>query len=172
MYKKILTFFLVVVFLFVFGISSFALTANTYGGVTPSTSTADTLIQQAMSYDTFYHSDYVVFRSSQYLYYIVWGDDFEVSNGRITSSDVEYISYNRYSNGDNTYYYEYRYGTDSSLNVTVDETIVSNIQVVGQSFLSDKVDSFNFRRYHFYFMIFGIAFLFVIMLTNLKGSRV
>lgn len=172
MHKKLFSFFLVVIFIFIFSISSFALSSNTSAGIVPSNSTCQNLITQAMSYDNFYHSDYVVFRASTYLYYIVWGDNFAFSNGRITADNIEYISYNRYSSGDNIYYYEYRYGTDTTFSLVVDETVVTNIQINGFSHLSDSVDAYNFRRYQYYFFIFGIGILFVIMLSNLKGGRV
>lgn len=171
MKSKILCFFFVIVLIFIFTINSFAISSNTYEGVTASTTTVQNLINQALSYDNFFHSDYVVYRADNYLYYVVWGDDFVYSNGRITASNVEFISYDRYGSG-TSYYNEYRYGTDSSLTVTIDETIVSNIQIDGFSFLSTVVDEFNYRRYLHYFLIFGIGMLFVIMLSNLKGRRV
>lgn len=65
-------------------------------------------------------SDYVVFRGSQYDYYLFWGDEITYSNGRFSGSGLSYISYNQQSG-------TFDRGTDS-LSINHNNTVVySNV---------------------------------------------
>lgn len=65
-------------------------------------------------------SDYVAFRSSQYDYYLFWGDEISYNGSRFTGSGLSYISYNSQSGTFNR-------GTDS-LSIAHNNTVVySNV---------------------------------------------
>lgn len=98
-------------------IMPYALNNNVYAGSYNSTilSIWNGLIQNNVG------KDYLAYRSSQYQYYIFFGEDFSYSNGRFTGSGT-YYSLNTQSNG-----YNYGVGKDSfSVNVS-DAYVYTNV---------------------------------------------
>ena len=159
-----------VIIISVFSVSAFALSSSTYGDLSSTSSQATNLMSLAMNYDTFLHSDYVIYQDAQYSYYIVWSEKLTNSSGTVSSSGkVEYIHYSRSGSGTN-YSYSYDYGTDSTFRLTANHQTVSNVQGLG--FKSELWQSFRDSYYTRYFQIFGMAALLVIMFVTLrKGSK-
>lgn len=154
----------------VFTMSAFALSSSTYGDMNVTSTQTQNLLSLAMNYDSFLMSDYVIYQSEQYSYYIVWTDKLNVSSNTVSSEgSVEYIRY--YRNGSTgNYSYSYDYGTDSTFRLTANHQTVSNVEGLG--FKSELWQSFKDSYNRRYFQIFGMAALLVIMFVTLrKGSK-
>lgn len=148
-----------------FCINSFALSSSTYADLSATSSQSQNLISYAMNYDSFLYSDYVIYQSAQYSYYIVWADKLEFKNGTVTGDNIEYISYIRSGSGYD-YQYNYDYGTDDSFSLSVNHMTISNINGLG--FKSEYYNSFLDSHYNKYFIIFVLAGIFVLVLTSLR----
>ena len=162
-YLKISICFIVVISMFC--VNAFALTSSTYGDLSATSSQSQNLLSYAMNYDSFLYSDYVIYQGAQYSYYIVWADKLEYSNGKVTGSNVEYISYIRNGSGYD-YHYNYDYGTDSSFTLNVSHMTISNVQGLGLK--SEYYTSFLDSHFNKYFIVFGLASLFTLVLTSLR----
>lgn len=162
--KKI---FCLILCLFLFALPCSALSHDTYNGLNQSSSTVQNLISMAMNYDNFLESKYVVYQSSQYDYYIVWGDLYLNDNAQIVSNgEVVYI---RYYRTDTYNTYEYVPSTDSSFTLTVYDMITTNVGGIGmQSQLFREYNTQNILRN---FSIFALGILFVILLVNLRRDK-
>lgn len=159
-----------VIIMAVFSMSCFALSSSTYGDMSSNSTQVQNLLSLAMNYDSFLYSDYVIYQSEQYSWYIVWADKLDYSSGSVSSEgSVEYIRY--YRNGSNmNYSYSYDYGTDSTFRLSVNHQTVSNVNGLG--FKSELYQTFRDSHYTRYFQIFGMAALLVIMFVTLrKGSK-
>lgn len=99
-----------------------------YGDVGATTSYAENLIMYALSHDNnFLEKDYVIYRSEQYVYQIVWGE-LNYNNDTVTGENVQYATYSR----NNSTNYEYSYGTDESFNLSnINYLVTSNISTLG-----------------------------------------
>lgn len=141
-----------------------ALEVSPSNNVVSTSSNASNLINYANSYDSFIYSDFVVFQSGDYEYYIVWCDELTVNNSVVTGTDIEYIRYYRSGNVGNSYLY--RYGTDKNFKLNLNDYIVtSNINIgMTSSVYSDYRTNFNIT----YLLVIGVSLLFANMLTNFR----
>lgn len=139
--------------------------SSTYSDLGYNNSTANNLITYAMNYDSFLNSDFVIFRSSVYEYYIVWGH-LRLSGSSVTSTgQVEYIRYYRDSSGD--YHFEYLTDTDFLLNS--DNVNISNID--GYGFKSPIFSTFKYESDVLILLTFSLGFIFLIALCRLRRSN-
>lgn len=141
---------------------------NMVGTVTSTSSQAINLINYAMSFDSFHDSDYVIFNDSEYSYYIVWGK-LENENGQVTGDDVEYIHYYRTSTSGYTSNYVYEVGSDTSFVLSLSSEYVPTSNVTEVGFVSQQVVQNDFTSDIVWLLTFGVAFLFVIMMKQLRG---
>lgn len=138
--------------------------SSSYTDVTPTSSQANNLINYAMSYDSFIHSDYIIFCDQQYSYYIVWSDDLKLQNGLVTGSNIEYIRY--YRSSSTSYDYVYTYGTDSTFSLTSSNVNTSSLEEYG--FKSVLYSEYKYYDYNLQFLIIIVAIIFVIMIKSLR----
>ena len=163
----IFSFCLIVVFsIFVLPCSALSIN-NTYSDLPYNNSICNNLITYAMNYDSFLNSDFVVFRSSQYDYYIVWGNLRTSGSSVISDSLVEYIHYFRDGDIYNSEY-KYQYGTDSDFLLNSDSVNTSNID--GYGFKSPIFSTFEYENNVLNFFIFILGFLFILVLVRLRRS--
>lgn len=150
--------------LILFALPCSALSHSTYNGLSQNNSTVQNLISMAINYDNFLDSKYVVYQSSQYDFYIVWGDLYLDDNTDFVSNgDIIYIRYYRTANNNS---YEYVVGTDKTFRLSPYHMITTNVGGIGmQSQLFREYDTQNNIKN---FSIFGFAVLFVIMLTRFR----
>ncbi len=149
-----------------FTANCFALSASTYADLAQSSTQVQNLISYAHSYNSFINSDFVVFQSGQYNYYIFWGD-LNYNGSSVTASEAECISYYREGSG---YDYQYRYSYDDSenLSLTVNNLVVSNVDELGSSSaLYEEFKSYNRDKA---FGIFILAVLIVIMFLAFRRT--
>lgn len=142
-----------------------ALSIDTYGHTASTNSNVINLINYAQSFDSFRNADFVVVQSDQYEYYIVWSDQL-VYGSMVTGSDVEYIRY--YRTGTTNNQYTYVYDTDSNFTLDLNHVVTSNIADLG--FTSAVYDTYQTNHNINSMLIFFGAFLFVIMLLNLRRT--
>lgn len=150
----------------VFSLNAFALTGSTYADLSQSSSTVQNLISYANNYDDFISSDYVVFQSGQYSYYIFWGK-IDYNGTSVTASDAQCISYIREGSGYD-YAYRYSYSDKQSLSLTVNHTVISNIDELGSTSALYSEYKQNFRVTAF--NVFIIAFLFVLVILAFRRT--
>lgn len=149
----------------VLSVNAFALNTSTYADISSTATNTQNLINYAINYDSFKDTEYVVFQSAQYSYYIVWGD-FEYNGTSVTSDKVEYIQYYREGSGYD-YVYQYSYGANEVFALSVNNVVVSNVEGLGMS-------SNLYRDYEYYrsfdlnTILFGGALL-VIMILTFRG---
>lgn len=157
---KSLAVFLCLILVFAFPCS--ALSHSTYSDLVQSNSTCQNLILLAMNYEGFAESDYVVYCSAQYTYFIVWGD-LTASQGKIESTEsVQYIEYSRGTD----MVYSYTVGNSSNFTLNFSDVFVSNIDGYGmRSALYEEYNSQNLVKN---FFIFNSILLFVILLLKLR----
>lgn len=147
-----------------FSVNCFALNASTYADLAQSSSQVQNLISYAHSFDSFINSDFVVFQSGQYSYYIFWGD-LEYNGTSVTASEAECISYYREGSGYD-YQYHYVYDDSEDLSLTVSNLVVSNIDELGSSSaLYEEFRSYNRDK------AFGIFILAVLIVTMFLAFR-
>lgn len=157
MKKFFLAFLLTVTLCCTFCNLCFAYSADTYADLAQSSTQANNLISYASNYDNFEWSDFVVAQIGQYEYRIFWGD-LKYNGSSVSGSNVEYIQYVREgSNYD--YSYVYRYGTDNTLSLGIDNLVVSNIDECGSR--SALYEEFSYYDNMIIFAIFGLAMLIV-----------
>ena len=143
----------------VFSLNAFAFSGSTYGDLSQSSSNVDNLISYAYNFDSFLGSDFVVFQSGQYSYYIFWGDiDYE--NSRVTADKAEYISYIREGSG-SSYAYTYSHGVNESLSLNVNKLVVSNIDELGS--VSSLYEDLNNNHRILTVFVILLGFIFVLM---------
>lgn len=162
--KKILSVFLTVLLIGVFCMNAFAFSHSTYGDLSQSSSQATNLLSYAMNYDSFLYSDFVIYQSEQYSYYLVWTDKLTYNGSRVSADgDVQFISYIR--NGLN-YSYTYNYGVSNDFSLNVNHMVVSNVDGLGfrSSFYNEFVFFDNFKN----FSIFGLSAILLIALCNIR----
>lgn len=150
----------------VFSVNAFALSGTTYADLSQSSSTVQNLISYANNYDDFISSDYVVFQNGQYSYYIFWGD-LEYNGTSVTASEAQCISYIREGSGYD-YSYTYTYSDKQTLSLTVNHTVISNIDELGSSSALYEEYKQNFRSTAF--NVFILAFLFVLMILAFRRT--
>lgn len=139
------------------------------GTVASTSSQAVNLINYAMSFDSFHGSDYVIFEDSDYSYYIVWGN-LENQNGQVVGEDVEYIHYYRTSSSGYTNNYVYEVGSDTSFVLSLSDEYVATSNVSEVGFVSQQIVQNDFTSDIVWLLTFGVAFLFVIMIKQLRGN--
>lgn len=164
---KVLKIMLCSVIIFaLFSVNCFALSSSTYTDLSQSSSTVQNLISFANNYDSFINSDFVVFQNGQYSYYIFWGD-LKYNGTSVTADKAEYISYIREGSGYD-YVYQYSYGNEEALSLTVSNTVISNIDELGSS-------SALYAQYKSYetdkmFFVFILACLIVSMFLSFRRT--
>lgn len=162
MLKSKLCFLLVALCLVFVPFKSHAMSiTSTYSDVTSTSTQAENLYNLAKSYDTFEYSDFVIFRDSQYSYYIVWGD-LQVSAETVSGSNVEYVNYYATTTSGYSSTYVYEYDSDSSFSLKSDYVVVSNLDNYGMRFTQYETDVFY--RNSVYIFILICSMLFAIML--------
>ena len=150
----------------IFCINAFALSSSTYGDLSQSSTQVQNLVSYAYNYKSFKHSDFVVFQDAQYSYRIVWADKIEINNNRVSASDVEMISYVRTgTTGSN---YTYTYSTDSSLSLTVNNLVVSNVHGLGSA--SSMYEQFISQYQTKILLIFITAFACVLVFLAFRRT--
>lgn len=156
----------VAVFAFcVLSVNAFALNTSTYADVASTSTNSQNLINYAINYKSFKDSDFVVFQSAQYSYYIVWGD-LKYNGASVSSDKVEYIQYYRQGSGYD-YVYQYSYGADDAFTLSVNNVVVSNVEGLGMS--SNLYRDYDYyRSYELNTILFGGALL-VIMILTFRG---
>lgn len=150
----------------VFTVNCFALSSGTYSDLASTSSNVTNLINYAMSYDTFITSDYVVYQSAQYEYYIVWGD-LTYNGTQVQGSDINYISYIRSGSGYD-YTYSYSSGTDTNFTLIVSHIVTSNIPELG--FTSSVYHGYKTNDNVTKFCVVMTAALFVVMCCSFRRS--
>lgn len=102
---------------------------NLYGDVGATTSYAENLLLYALNRDSdFLEKDYVIYRSQQYVYQIVWADELIYNGTSVTGNNVQIVSYER----DDSMNYSYSYSTDSSYTLSnVNYLVTSNVPNLG-----------------------------------------
>ena len=174
MIKKIYLFILIFTCSFMITSKVSALSFNdSYGNISSNNSNAIDLINYAISFDSFNGSDYVIFQSEQYSYYIVWGD-LTYNNGSFTGKNIEYINYYRISTGTGyNYTYDYNYGTDTSFSFKSDYSVITNIDNAGLTNENYRIFDYNEKMFDLIknFLILITGFIFVIMVKNLRRSQ-
>lgn len=151
----------------VFSLNAFALSSSTYADLSQSSSTVQNLISYANNYSDFITSDYVVFQNGQYSYYIFWGDDFEYDGISVTASEAQCISYIR-EGSSYDYAYKYTYSDAQNLSLTVNHSVISNIDELGSSsalYLEYKQNNRDTA-----FNVFILGFLFVLMILAFRRT--
>lgn len=164
--KKFFLVALVVVCLFCsFCTVSYAYSASTYSDLAQSATNANNLLAYAYNYDSFEGSDFVIAQIGQYEYRIFWGD-LNYNGSSVSGSKVEYIQYVREGSGYDYQYY-YRYGTDDTLSLSINNLVVSNIDKLGS--VSSLYEQLHFQDNQHYIIIFFGALLFacLLLLTRL-----
>lgn len=164
--KRILCIFFVLITLFLFTVSSFALSATSYGDLPSTSSQAINLLNYAMSFDDFMYSDYVCFRDSQYSYYLVWSADITWSGSTISADDIKYVRYFRNSNYDE---WQYGYGTDTSFTFSTAYLVTSNIQGLGST--SAVYETYKTQSNLIGLIVAIGSFAFALMLIKMKGGQ-
>lgn len=160
-----ITFCFILIFVFFVVPCSAISFSSTYSDLSYSSSTVNNLITYAMNYDSFLNREFVVFRPSQYDYYIVWGH-LRLSGSSVTSTgQVEYIRYYRDTYGD----YHYQYSTDTDFLLNSDNVNISNID--GYGFKSPTFSTFKFESDVLSISIFSLGFIFLIALCRLRRSN-
>lgn len=145
----------------VFVVPCSALTVNeTYSDLPYNNSNASNLITYAMNYDSFINSKFVIFRSSQYEYYIVWGNLRTSGNSVVSNGPIEFIRYYRLSDNYNSEY-KYQYGTDTEFLLNSDNVNTSNID--GYGFKSPTFSTLKYEYDTLNIFIFLLGFTFVIL---------
>lgn len=138
--------------------------SSLYGTVTSTSTNAVNLLNYAMSFNSFYGSEYVIFNDSEYSYYIVWGD-LEHEDGQVTSSGaVEYIHYYRTSTSGYTSNYIYESGVDSSFGLSLSSEYICTTNLQGVGFVSQVGEQYEFYNSASMLLIFAVAMIFAIML--------
>lgn len=156
--KRFFCVFLVAVIVcFSFSSFSFAFTTSTYSDLAQSSTQSNNLISVASNYLFFSDSEFVVAQIGPYEYRIFWGD-LKYNGTSVTGNNVNYIQYIREGSGYDYQWY-YRTGTDSTLSLSVNHLVVSNISQLGSR-------SALYEEYHYYdiqilYLIFILAILIV-----------
>lgn len=162
MKNKIITILCVVLVLIFSAFPCFALSHSTYSDLAQNNSTVQNLLSYAMNYSSFAESDFVVYCSAQYTYYIVWGD-LAASGNKVTSSeDINYIEYSR----DSLNQYSYKVSSSSDFTLNINNVITSNIDGVGMR--SQIYEDYEYRNTFVEFSIFFAVILFVILLFKVR----
>lgn len=166
--KFLISFSVFSILLFSFVPCSYAFSTSTYADIVQSSTQSNNLISLAENYDSFSNSDFVVAQIGQYEYRIFWGN-LNYNGSSITGSEVEYLQYVREGSGYD-YQYHYRYGTDSTLSLTVNHIVVSNIDSVGmRSAIYVQYNDYDFKLVFFIFMTaIMLASLFLIFRSVYK----
>lgn len=165
--KRIFIIFSVVILIIsIFTFSASAVSFSTYGDVAATSSQTTNLISFAINYDSFSDADYIIFNDVQYSYYIVWGKDFTVSGDTVSASDVEYLHYFRETSSGYSSSYSYEYGSLSDFSFLKNHMVVTNLDSFG--FSNELYLEFEFFKDLMYLAIFLLAFIFVIMISNLR----
>lgn len=139
--------------------------SSTYSDVVSTSSQAENLYNLAKSYDSFEYADFVIFRDSQYSYYIVWGE-LQHSSGTVTGSNVEYVRYYSTTTSGYSSNYLYEYGTDTSFTLMSDYVVVSNLEDYGMRFTQYETD--KFYRNSIYIFVLICSMLFAVMLKSFR----
>lgn len=141
-----------------------------YQNMTPTASNTVNLLSRAMSYDSFQHSDYVVFSESASSFYIVWGKLELESTGNLVGTDLEYFHL-EVSGYSGNYANTYTYGVfdDFSL-ITSDFVSTSNVPEYG--FVSSSYNDFVLVREVIPICVLFASFLFVIMIVQLRRKDI
>lgn len=137
--------------------------SSTYADVVSTSTQAENLYNLAKSYDSFDYADFVIFRDTQYSYYIVWGD-LEESSGTVTGFDVEFVRYYTTTTSGYSSNYVYEYGSDSSFSLTSDYVVVSNLDNYGMRFSQYETESFY--KNSVFISVLACSMIFAIMLKN------
>lgn len=148
-----------IIIIAVFSFNAFALSGSTYADLSQSSSTVQNLISYANNYDDFITSDFVVFQSGQYSYYIFWGD-IEFDGTLVTASEAQCISYIREGSGYD-YSYTYTYSDKQTLSLTVNHLVVSNVDELGST--SALYEEYKINYSDTALGVFMLALIFVLM---------
>lgn len=163
--KKMFSVFLVFLLLMViFSMNAFALSNSTYTDLSSTSSQASNLLSYAMNFDNFLYSDFVIYQSAQYSYFIVWADKLTYENGVVTSEgSIQYVSYVR---ADSSYNYNWQYGESADFTLSVNHMTISNVDGLGfkSSLFNEYIFFDNFKN----FSIFGLAALLVVAVCSLR----
>lgn len=157
-----------VLMLCVLSVNSFAFSGSTYGDMASTSTNTQNLINFAINCDSFKNSDFVVFQSAQYSYYIMWGD-LDYNGSSVTGSQVEYVQYVREGSGYD-YAYQYNYGTEQTFTLSVNNVVVSNIEGCGMSSNIYR-DYEYYRSYDLNTILFGGALLVIMILAFRSVSK-
>lgn len=162
-------FFLVFItcFIVLFSVSPlcFAYSASTYADLAQSSTQANNLISYAENYKSFQNSDFVVSQVGQYEYRIFWGD-LKYNGLSVSGNEIEYLQYVREGSGYD-YTYHYNYGNESTLSLSIDNLVVSNIPELGSS--SVLFEQFNFYDDFVYFTVFVVCLLLVVAILSFRS---
>lgn len=155
-----------IITVFLFSISSFALSGTSYGDLTSTSSQAVNLINYAMSFDDFINSEWVCYRDDTNSYYLVWSDEMIWQGSTVSASDVKYVRYWRENNQAS---WKYGYGTDNNFTFSTAYLCTSNVPGLGS--ISEVFESYYYQHN---FLVLGVlftSFILVIAFVSLKGGK-
>lgn len=138
-----------------------------YGSLSSTSSYAQQLVNYLGDNEDFLHSNYLIFRPSQYDYYLFYFKDYNLSNNTLTSSDAHYIRCNLNNQ-------QYNASCDfskgySNLTFTPNYNFVSNIDSFGESSL--LYNQYKFYKNYNLFSIFFLGLIFVIVLLSMRRNH-
>lgn len=136
---------------------------SVYADLLSTASQSTLLLNYAQNQVSFANSEFVIFNDAEYSYYIVWGDlEYSSTSNLILADDVEYAHYYRTSSTGYNSVYDLDVGTDTLLQLDLDDfMVVSNLDDVG--YASVLHEQYNFYSDMRFFVLFGVSFLFAIM---------
>ena len=140
------------------------------GTVSSTSSQAVSLLNYAMSFDSFRNSEYIIFNDSENSFYIVWGELYEES-GRIRSTgDISFIHYFRTSTSGYNNAYTYECGSDSAFELVLSDDYVCTTSIANVGFVSSTYQEYGFYQSALMLMVFVVAMVFAIMIKNFRGG--